>query len=114
MFAKGEIYLANLNPRKGNEVGKLRPVVIYQSDILNEIEHPTTTIIPLSTQLIEDTYPLRFRIKKRDNLEKSSDILCDQLRTIDNKRIKEEKIAQLTLEEIYELDMRVKLVLGME
>ena len=37
MFKKGEIYLATLNPKKGNEVGKLRPVLIYQTDILNEI-----------------------------------------------------------------------------
>jgi mRNA-degrading endonuclease toxin of MazEF toxin-antitoxin module len=49
MFKKGEIYLARLNPRKGNEVGKVRPVFIYQTDMLNDIGHPTTIILPLST-----------------------------------------------------------------
>jgi len=39
MFKKGEIYLARLNPRKGNEVGKVRPIFIYQRDMLNDVEH---------------------------------------------------------------------------
>ncbi|SHO81331.1 hypothetical protein MNB_SV-15-897 [hydrothermal vent metagenome] len=33
MFKKGEIYLAKLNPKKGNEVGKIRPILIYQTNI---------------------------------------------------------------------------------
>ena len=69
MFKKGEIYLARLNPRKGNEVGKIRPVLIFQTNMLNDIEHPTTLIIPLSTYLIDDAYPLRYRVTKRDALE---------------------------------------------
>ena len=39
MFKKSEIYLARLNPRKGNEIGKIRPVLIYQTDMLNDIGH---------------------------------------------------------------------------
>ena len=35
MFKKGEIYLAKLNPKKGNEVGKIRPVLIYQTNYKN-------------------------------------------------------------------------------
>ena len=114
IFQKGEIYLAYLNPKKGNEVGKLRPVLIYQTDMLNDIEHPTTTILPLSTILVDEVYPLRYRVKKRDSLEKDSDVLCDQIRTIDNQRFKPQIIAKLSLKEILEIDELVKIVLGME
>ena len=69
MFKKGEIYLARLNPRKGNEVGKIRPVFIYQTDMLNEIGHPTTIVLPLSTHLIDEAYPLRYRVTSRDALK---------------------------------------------
>ena len=72
MFQKGKIYLAKLNPKKGNEVGKIRPILIYQTNILNECEHPTTIILPISTILINEAYPLRYRITKRDKLEKTS------------------------------------------
>jgi len=113
MFKRGEIYLARLNPKKGNEVGKLRPVLIYQTDMLNDIGHPTTTILPLSTYLIEDAYPLRYRVTKREKLNQNSDLLCDQIRTIDNQRIIQERLATLSLQEILEIDEQIKIVLGL-
>ena len=111
MFKKGEIYLARLNPRKGNEVGKIRPVLIYQTNMLNDIEHLTTIVIPLSTYLIEGAYPLRYRVLKREALEEESDLLCDQLRAIDNQRIILEKLASLTFKEMLEVDEQVKIIL---
>ena len=114
MFQKGEIYLAKLNPKKGNEVGKIRPVLIYQTNILNDCEHPTTIILPISTVLIDGAYPLRYRITQRDNLEKTSDVLCDQIRALDNQRILEGILTQLTDKEILEIDKQVKIVLDIE
>jgi mRNA interferase MazF len=84
---KGEIWLANLNPSKGTEPGKTRPVLILQDQALLNVSHPSTLIIPLTTALVENAYPLRIRIKARDALEKDSDLLTDQLRAIDNKRL---------------------------
>jgi len=114
MFKKGEIYLAKLNPKKGNEVGKVRPVLIYQTNILNECDHPTTIVLPLSTVLIDDAYPLRYRVSKRDKLEKTSDILCDQIRALDNKRILEGLLTKLTFEEMLFIDKQVKIVLDIK
>ncbi len=114
MFKKGDIYLARLNPRKGNEVGKLRPVLIYQTDLLNQVKHPTTSILPLSSHLIGEAYPLRYRVNKRDDLQESSDILCDQIRTIDNKRISPNLLTTLSLREILEIDKQIKIILDIE
>ena len=61
---RGEIYLAYLNPNKGKEVGKLRPILILQTDILNEIKHPTVIILPLTTQL-KDSQILRNNKKRK-------------------------------------------------
>jgi len=114
MFKKGEIYLAKLNPKKGNEVGKLRPVLIYQTNLLNDVAHPTTTILPLSTHLIDDTYPLRYRVIRREKLQKESDVLCDQIRTIDNDRILTDKLTILSLKEMLEIDKQIKIILDIE
>ena len=114
MFKKGEIYLANLNPKKGNEVGKLRPIVIYQTNLLNDVEHLTTIILPISAYLIDDAYPLRLRINKRDKLEKNSDIVLDQIRAIDNKRVIPDLITKLTQKEIQDIDKRVKIILDLK
>ena len=114
MFQKGEIYLAKLNPKKGNEVGKIRPVLIYQTNILNDCEHPTTIVLPMSTVLIDGTYPLRYRVTSRDKLEKTSDVLCDQIRALDNQRILEGLLTKLTYKEMLEIDKQVKIVLNIE
>ena len=66
MVSKGDIWLVNLNPvKKNNEMGKVRPVLVYQNDELNHSEYPTTIIIPLSTSLIDNVEPIRYRICKR-------------------------------------------------
>lgn len=96
MVSKGQIWLANLNPaKKNNEVGKIRPVLIFQNNILNQSDYPTTIILPLSTKLIDDAEPIRIRIHKRESLEKDSDIILTQIRAIDNSRLIR-RLAQLT------------------
>jgi len=86
-FNHGEIWLANLNPSKGTEPGKTRPVLILQHQTLLDIKHPSTLIIPLTTQLIDEAEPLRLRIPAENKLEKDSDLLIDQIRSIDNKQL---------------------------
>ncbi|MEN6456339.1 MAG: type II toxin-antitoxin system PemK/MazF family toxin [Prolixibacteraceae bacterium] len=39
-----EIWIADLNPQRGKEPGKKRPVVILQTNILNKIPHPSTIV----------------------------------------------------------------------
>lgn len=110
---RGEIRLAALNPSKGAEPGKVRPVLIYQTDMLNTIDHPTTVILPLTTNLIDDTFPLRHRIEARGNLEQDSDLLIDQIRAVDNRRIIGDVVATLGENELLEIDEMVNIVLGM-
>ena len=111
---RGEIYLANLNPKKGDEIGKIRPVLIYQSNMLNSIGHTTTIVIPLSTKLIDDAQPLRYRINKRDALDYDSDIVIDQIRSIDNNRFTSDAITSLHPHEMDDVDAMVSNVLGIK
>ena len=100
MVSKGEIWLANLNPaKKNNEVGKVRPVLIWQTDELNHSVYPTTIILPLTTSLVDDAEPLRMRVTKREKLQKDSDLLIAQIRAIDNSRFVE-KLAVLSVAEM--------------
>jgi len=87
MLKYGSVWLANLNPSRGTEPGKTRPVLIVQNQTLLDIKHPSTLIIPLTTTLIDKAEPLRIRIKAQLQLQQDSDLLIDQLRTIDNKRL---------------------------
>lgn len=98
--SKGEIWLANLNPQKrSNEVGKKRPVIVFQNNILNYSDYPTTIVMPMTTSLVNDAEPLRFHVTKRENLISDSDVLVAQIRSIDNDRFIE-KIATLSEDEL--------------
>ena len=82
-----EIWFADLNPQIGTEAGKVRPVVIVQTNFLNEINHPSTIICPITTKLNNESSILRIRIDKGNcGLLENSDIMIDQIRAIDNSR----------------------------
>ena len=112
-YKRGGVYLANFNPSKGTEPGKIRPCVVMQSNLLNDVEHPSTTILPLTTQLIEDAAPLRFRLTARDELEYDSDIMLDQTRTIDNQRINSEVLTTLSEQEMDKVELFWRTVLDL-
>ena len=83
-----EIWVADLNPQIGTEPGKTRPVLIVQTNLLNKIPHPSTIICPLTTNIQKESEILRVHIKKGiANLNENCDIMIDQLRAIDNKRL---------------------------
>lgn len=84
---RGEIWLSNLEPQLGTEPGKTRPVLIVQSQALLDANHPSTVIIPLTTNVVEDAEPLRIRVSASGRLRRDSDLLIDQLRAIDNRRL---------------------------
>ena len=87
MRKRGEIWLADLNPRRGTEPGKTRPVLIVQAQALLDAEHPSTLVVPLTTQLVDAAEPLRMRIRASGSVKKDSDALIDQVRAIDNRRL---------------------------
>ena len=111
---RGSVYLANFNPAKGAEPGKIRPCLVMQSDLLNEAGHPSTTVLPLTTQLLDDTIPLRYRLNARDQLHADSDIMVDQARTIDNRRFTDELLTILTDQELAEVESYWRIVLALD
>jgi mRNA interferase MazF len=83
-----EIWIADLNPQIGTEPGKTRPVLIIQTNLLNKIPHPSTLICPITTNVKNEAEILRVHIKKGvANLNQSCDVMIDQVRAIDNKRL---------------------------
>ncbi len=83
---KGHVYLADLNPHLGTEPGKIRPVVVVQTDLLNGF-HPSTIVCPITTRVHPKTGLLRVHLARGEGgLKESSDIMVDQIRAIDNRR----------------------------
>ena len=84
---RGWFYLADLSPRRGTEPGKTRPVLVLQTDLLNSTGHPSTIILPLTSNVKDNAEPLRVRISAGSpGFETDSDIMIDQIRATDNRR----------------------------
>ncbi len=97
---RGEVWVANLNPNKGAEVGKIRPVVIVQEDRVTQTGLPTLLVIPLTTQYRPAFAPMRVRIAPRERLFKECYVMVEQLRVADRGRFGEGPLATLTAEEM--------------
>ena len=83
-----EIWIADLNPQAGTEAGKTRPVLAVQTNLLNKISHPSTIICPITTNVKKDSEILRVHLRKGTaNMLEDCDIMIDQIRAIDNKRL---------------------------
>jgi mRNA interferase MazF len=107
---KGYVYIADLNPRIGTEPGKVRPVVVVQTDLLNGL-HPSTVVCPITTHIQPKAQFLRVHLKSEEGgLKERSDILVDQIRTIDNRRFVKStgKISSRNLERLMQ-NLRVLL-----
>lgn len=83
-----EIWIADLNPQIGTEPGKTRLVVVIQTNLLNKLPHPSTIICPITTNVKNGAEILRVHLKKGTaNVIQDCDIMVDQIRAIDNKRL---------------------------
>ena len=83
---RGSLYLADLSPHRGTEPGKVRPVLVVQTDLLNDAEHPSTWVLPCTTRLTGENI-LRVPLPRgmAGNRE-ACEIMIDQSRAIDNRR----------------------------
>jgi mRNA interferase MazF len=86
----GLLYAADLNPRHGTEPGKVRPIVVVQTNLLNEVTHGSTVVLPCTSRLTGESL-LRVRLPRGiagNGVE--CEIMIDQVRAIDNGRIRKQ------------------------
>lgn len=109
-----EIWIADLNPQIGTEAGKTRPVLIVQTNLLNKIPHPSTIVCPLTTNVQNESDILRVHLKKgMANLHENCDIMIDQIRAIDNKRLLK-KVGNLPLDLIMSIKENLAIIIDLD
>ena len=85
-----EIWIVDLNPGRGAEPGKIRPVVVLQTDFLHKLNYPSTIVCPISSQQ-KGVSKIRIPINpsEENGLKKPSAIIVDQIKAIDLSRLVE-------------------------
>jgi mRNA interferase MazF len=110
---RGEIWTANLNPSRGQEIGKIRPVLIFQADELIDAGTPMVVVLPLTTQVYPEFKLWRIGIPARDRLKQSCQVVVDQPRVLDRARLGDGPLTTLTQSELAAVERSLRVVLGM-
>lgn len=112
---RGEIYFANLGDSSCNlnsEQEGFRPVLILQNDIGNKYS-PTVVVACLTSKIYKNKIPTHvFLCGENYNLNCDSLVLCEQIKTIDKKRLRQ-KMATINDTDQNRIDRAVKLSLGL-
>ncbi|MBI4756025.1 MAG: type II toxin-antitoxin system PemK/MazF family toxin [Betaproteobacteria bacterium] len=110
---RGEIWVGNLNPSRGKENGKIRPVLVVQANELTPEVTPMVVVLPLTTQVYPGFNRWRISIPARERLLKPCQVVADQPRALDRSRLGEGPLASLTGEEMAAVEKSLRAVMGM-
>jgi mRNA interferase MazF len=108
---RGELWLANLNPTRGSEQAGIRPVLIFQHDMVSQW---TTTVlaIPLTTNLRRAALPSCVQLAQGEGgLTSESVALCHQLRVLDKTRL-QRKLGTISPDTLAVIESCVLFTLG--
>lgn len=109
---RGQVRTGNLNPRRGQEAGKVRPVLVIQGDWLSAAQNRTVVVLPLTSNIRKAREPLRVTLPARDALRENSQVMVDQPRTLDRGRLGPEPLTELTAGEMSKVEDSLRAVMG--
>jgi mRNA interferase MazF len=108
---RGEVWVGNLNPARGKETGKVRPVLVIQANVYTDAGARTVVTLPLSSRSF-DGNPLHVPLPARERLLQDSVILAEQPRTLDRDRFGAAPLARLRPDEMEAVEKALLAVLG--
>jgi len=113
IIKRGEILLANFNPVRGHEQGKIRPCLVIQNDVGNA--NSPTTIVAAITSKADTLYPFLVKVPSGEGgLPKDSFVQLNQLRTMSISERFIKKLGNLNKEKMREVDTALKISLGLD
>lgn len=107
---RGQIYYADLSPVVGSEQGGLRPVLIVSNDIGNR-HAPIVIAAAITSRIYKKRLPTQVLLDTSCGLHKESMVECEQLRTLDKRRLKQ-CMGEINNKEMYEVTKAIAISLG--
>jgi len=108
---RGDVVVLNL----GGNIGKPRPALILQANILNQDDRLSTTIVlPLTSELLKMEV-IRYKIEPNNTngLQVTSQVMIDKIMQIEKSRV-QKIIGSVTKKQLDEIESRLLAVLGIQ
>ena len=113
-YKRGDVVWVNLNPTIGSETEKVRLCVIVQNDVGNTYSPVTIVAVITSQKRLSQKYPVDVWVEKGEGgLDVPSIVLCDQVRTIDKRRIAK-SLGRFSSPTMKEIDKALKISLALD
>lgn len=109
--ARGEIWLADLDPTRGHEQAGRRPVLVVSEDPFNRSKAGLVIVLPVTSTL----RPIPFRVRlspPEGGLKVESDVLCEAVRSISRDRLLT-RLGSVQVESMVVVEDRLKILLGL-
>ena len=107
---RGEVRWAELNPTRGHEQARHRPVLILSQDIFNK-RSGTVIAMALTSQTQKASFPLTYSLELA-SLQKPSWVKISQIRTLSVERIGE-KLGTVEPEQLVKIIDGLNQIIGM-
>lgn len=109
--SRGEVWRVDLEPVRGHEQGRVRPALILSNNVVNHGPSGLVTVVPMTTK----ARPLRSFLKvepPEGGVQKTSYIICDQVRTISAERLGR-RFGSVSGKTLIEVERRVRFLLDL-
>ena len=106
---RADVVVLNL----GGNIGKPRPAVIIQADILNQDDRLATTIVlPLTSEWL-NMEVIRYKVEpsSTNGLQCTSQVMVDKIMQIEKSRV-QKVVGHLTKKQMDEIESRLLAILG--
>lgn len=109
---RGEIFFAALDPARGGEIQKARPVVVVSNNVANRAA-AGVTVVPLTSNT-ERVYPFEVLVPAAaTGLSKDSKAMAQQVRTLDKAHLNVRPAGTVQSDDMRKLDAALRLHLGL-
>lgn len=109
IIKRGDIFWVDFDPAKATEIQKKRPALVFSHDIMND--NSTRIIVAPITSNLTRVYSFEYALQNHPNV--AGKIMLDQIRSIDKSRLGD-RLGQLSLKEMQEIEVILKFVLGIQ
>jgi len=112
-LSRAGVYLARLDPAKGAEIGKLRPVIVLTAEEILAVDPALLFVCPLSSHSTPEFEALHVALRARDGLKVGSFALVEHCRAISRRRVLGERIARASDQEFALVLHRLQRLVGL-
>ena len=109
---RGQLKIISFYPSRGSEQQGIRPALIIQNDVGNNIS-PNTIVLAVSSKSKNPLLDILINPSKENKLTMDSYIKCDQILTVSKKRLMED-LGKISKDELTMVDKAIKISLDLK